>query len=214
MEFSRREYWSGLPFSVPGDLSLLGIEPEAPASWALAGKFITRVASQVVKNPPASAGDTGVIPNPGRSPEGGNGNPLQFSCLGNPTDIEAWQAAVGSITKELDNTERLNNSNEAENIRWLEVESCPAVGPSQVMWTLPWFQGWAEGGQAEVTFVGVPSALQGWMTTTLLLLRTYPVFKEVKWLTLALCNGAGIQTQFSADPKSRGPNHNENCLPT
>ena len=56
MEFSRQEYWSGLPFSVPGDLSLPGIEPEAPESPALAGKFFTRVASQVVKNLPANAG--------------------------------------------------------------------------------------------------------------------------------------------------------------
>ena len=92
MEFSRQEYWSGLPFSVPGHLSLPGIEPEAPASPALAGKFFTKVASQVVKNLPANAGNAGLILNPGRSPGGGNGNPLQYSCLGNPTDIEAWQA--------------------------------------------------------------------------------------------------------------------------
>ena len=47
------------------------------------------------KNPPASAGDTrdsGSIPGPGRSPEVGNGSPLQFSCLENPTDGGAWQA--------------------------------------------------------------------------------------------------------------------------
>ena len=43
----------------------------------------------VVKNLPANAGDTrdmSLIPGLGRSPEGGNGNPLQYSCLGNPTD--------------------------------------------------------------------------------------------------------------------------------
>ena len=37
-----------------------------------------------VKNPPANAGDVGVIPVSGRSPGGGNGNPLQYSCLENP----------------------------------------------------------------------------------------------------------------------------------
>ena len=37
----------------------------------------------VVKNPPANAGDTGLIPGSGRS-GGGNGNPLQYSCLGTP----------------------------------------------------------------------------------------------------------------------------------
>ena len=44
-----------------------------------------------VKNLPANAGDagdSGSIPGPGRSPEGGNGNPLQYSCLDNPTDRE------------------------------------------------------------------------------------------------------------------------------
>ena len=40
----------------------------------------------VVKNPPANAGDTISIPGSGRSPGEGNGNPLQYSCLQNPTD--------------------------------------------------------------------------------------------------------------------------------
>ena len=46
----------------------------------------------MVKNPPASAGDTGLIPGLGRFPGGGNGNPLQYSCLENPMDRGAWQA--------------------------------------------------------------------------------------------------------------------------
>ena len=40
----------------------------------------------MAKNPPANAGDVGSIPGSGRSPGGGNGNPLQYSCLGNPMD--------------------------------------------------------------------------------------------------------------------------------
>ena len=47
----------------------------------------------VVQNLPVSAGDTGdsgLIPGSGRSPGGGNGNPLQYSCLENPMDGEAW----------------------------------------------------------------------------------------------------------------------------
>ena len=70
-------------------------------------------ASQVVKNPSASAGDTkdmGLIPGSGRSPGGGNGNPLQYSCLGKPTDRGAWRAAVHGVAKESDMTQRLNNS--------------------------------------------------------------------------------------------------------
>ena len=38
------------------------------------------------------AGDSGSIPESGRSPGGGNGNPFQYSCRGNPTDRRAWQA--------------------------------------------------------------------------------------------------------------------------
>ena len=50
---------------------------------------------QVVKNLAANAGDirdTGSILGSGRSPIGGHGNPLQYSCLGNPIDREAWRA--------------------------------------------------------------------------------------------------------------------------
>ena len=46
----------------------------------------------VVKNPPANAGDAGLIPGSERSPEGGNGNPPQYSCLGNSMDRGTWQA--------------------------------------------------------------------------------------------------------------------------
>ena len=51
----------------------------------------------VVKNPPPKAGDkrdTGSIPGSGRSPGGGNSNPLQYSCLENPMDRGAWRATV------------------------------------------------------------------------------------------------------------------------
>ena len=41
---------------------------------------------------PAYAGDAGSIPGSGRSPGEGNGNPLQYSCLGNPMERRAWQA--------------------------------------------------------------------------------------------------------------------------
>ena len=56
----------------------------------------------VVKNPPANVGDSGdmgSIPGSGRSPGGGNGNPLQFSCLENPMDRGPWWAAAQGVTK-------------------------------------------------------------------------------------------------------------------
>ena len=60
------------------------------------------MSGSVVKNPPANAGitgDAGWIPASGRSPGGGNGNPLQCSCLGNPMDRGTWQAADDGVTK-------------------------------------------------------------------------------------------------------------------
>ena len=53
----------------------------------------------VVKNPPTNAGDAGSIPGLGRSPGGGNGNPLQYSCRGNPTGRRAWRATVPGVAK-------------------------------------------------------------------------------------------------------------------
>ena len=59
----------------------------------------------VVKNLPANAEDTGSIPGLGISSGEGNGNPLQYSCLGNPMDRGARQAAVSTgLQKESDTT--------------------------------------------------------------------------------------------------------------
>ena len=61
----------------------------------------------VAKSPTASIGDARdvvSIPGPGKPPGGGNGNPLQYSCLGNPKDRGAWKATVHRITKESDTT--------------------------------------------------------------------------------------------------------------
>ena len=52
-----------------------------------------------VKASAFNVGDPGLIPGPGRSPGEGNGNPLQYSCLENPMDGEAWQATVHGVTK-------------------------------------------------------------------------------------------------------------------
>ena len=58
----------------------------------------------VVVNLPAGAGVPGLIPGLGRSPGEENGNPLQYSCLGNPVDRGVWWFAVHGVTKELDRT--------------------------------------------------------------------------------------------------------------
>ena len=53
----------------------------------------------VVKKPPVSAGDTGLIPGSGRSPGGRNSNPLKYSCLENSMDRGAWQPTVHRVTE-------------------------------------------------------------------------------------------------------------------
>ena len=59
----------------------------------------------LVKSLPANAGDVGSIPGSGGSPGEGNDNPLQQSCLGNPTDRGAWSTTVHGVTKESDTTQ-------------------------------------------------------------------------------------------------------------
>ena len=56
------------------------------------------------KEPICQAGDKGLIRGLGRYPGEGNGNPLQYSCLGNAMNREVWQATVHGVTKELDTT--------------------------------------------------------------------------------------------------------------
>ena len=56
----------------------------------------------MVKNPPSKAADIrdpSSIPGSGRSPAGGHGNPLQYSCLENPMDRGAWQAEVHRVAE-------------------------------------------------------------------------------------------------------------------
>ena len=56
----------------------------------------------MVKNMPANAGDkrgVGSIPGSGKSPGGGNSNPLQYSCLENPMDTGAWRATVHGVAE-------------------------------------------------------------------------------------------------------------------
>ena len=52
-----------------------------------------------VKASSCNAGDLGLIPGSGRSPGEGNGNPLQYSCLENPTNREAWRATVHGVAE-------------------------------------------------------------------------------------------------------------------
>ena len=71
-------------------------------SWRVNNQLILSPGGSVVKNPPAKAGaigDTCTIFGSGRSPGGGNGNPLQYSCQDNPKDGGVWWATVHGVAK-------------------------------------------------------------------------------------------------------------------
>ena len=93
--FPRQVYWSGLPFSSPGDLPHLGMEPGTPALtiplYSLSLNYLRCLIISIgfsgcsdSKESAFNAGDLSLIPGSGRFPGGGNCNPLQFSCLENP----------------------------------------------------------------------------------------------------------------------------------
>ena len=78
-------------------------DPERPNTYMNTSE-VTTVGSGLPsdsdhKESACNAGDTDSIPGSGRSPGEGNGNPLQYSCLGNPVDRGAWQATVYGVTK-------------------------------------------------------------------------------------------------------------------
>ena len=126
MGFSRQECWSELLFPSPGHLPDSGIEPTSPVSPALQadslptelpGKLfswssrvhcmllLSRFSRVRLCNPIDGSQPGSPIPGMGRSPGGGNGNPLQFSCLENPMDRRAWRATVHGVIKESGTTE-------------------------------------------------------------------------------------------------------------
>ena len=71
-------------------------------NWVTLWVIWASLVAQMVKNPPVSAGvirDTGLIPGLGRSPAGGDGNPLQYSYPENPMETGAWWAMVHKVTE-------------------------------------------------------------------------------------------------------------------
>ena len=78
----------------------------------------------VIKNPPdkaGDAGDVGLIPGSGKSPEGGHGNPLQYSCLDNPMDRGTWWAMVHRVPKSQTRLKRLSTH-------------------TRIMWSIPFIE--------------------------------------------------------------------------
>ena len=73
-------------------------DPGASAYRCFVDSFLFPAGSHG-KESACNAGNLGLIPGSGRSPVGGTGNPLQSSCLENPTDRAAWRATVHEVTK-------------------------------------------------------------------------------------------------------------------
>ena len=88
-----------------------------------------------VKSPPANTGDPGLSPGSGRSSGGGNGNPLQYSCLENPMNRGAWWATVHEVSKESNMTEQLNNNK----------SQCRVCVLGVCLFSYPGGLGWTEG---------------------------------------------------------------------
>ena len=74
------------------EMSTFTIQSDLLWNWGFPG-------DSVIKNPPANAGDARLIPGSGRSPGEGNGNPLQYSCLGNSIDRGTWWATAHVVAK-------------------------------------------------------------------------------------------------------------------
>ena len=79
--------------------------------WSPTPVLSGSLVAQLVKESACAAGDPSLIPELGKFPGEGNGNPLHYSCLGNPTDRRIWWATVHGVTKELNTTHQLNNKN-------------------------------------------------------------------------------------------------------
>ena len=128
-----QEYCSGLPFPPPGALPHPGIEsmsPVSPVYWQVDSFPQSHLGSPIF--PSGCEGKLGValeslqglrdltsIPGSRRSPGVGNGNPLKYSCLGNPMDRGTWWATVHGVVK----SQTLRSESETE--RKPEVPASP-----------------------------------------------------------------------------------------
>ena len=104
--------------------------------------FVGFPSGSVVKNPPANVRDMGWIPESGRSPEEGNGNPLQYSCLGNPMDRRSlWVTDNSSLVAQM--VKCLPTMWETQ-VRSLgqedPLEKEMATHSSTLAWKIPWME--------------------------------------------------------------------------
>ena len=126
MQYPRQEHWRGLPCAPPGNLPDPGIEPKSLVSPALAGSLL--VLSGI---PYADTRDPSSVFGLGRSPGGGPGNPLQYSCLGNP-----WTEELGGLQSMGLQRVRHERIREVRLLTRLYGYSVPSLAPPPVSLTL------------------------------------------------------------------------------
>ena len=127
MGFSRQEYWSGVPDSIPR----LGNSPGERIGYPLQ-LFLAFTGGSAGKESTCNAGDLGLIPGLERSPGKRKGYALQYSCLENPMDGGAWWAAVHGVTK---SWTRLSDFTFTFHFHALEKEM--ATHSSVLAWRIP-----------------------------------------------------------------------------
>ena len=131
MGFSRQECWSGVPLPSPQMVLVRSFLWLSNIPLYICGL----PHGSVVKNQPAYVGgtrDADSIPGLGRSPGGGHGNPLQYSCLENPRDRGAWWAAVHGVAKS-----RTRLSDFTFNFHFHALEKEMATHSSVLAWRIP-----------------------------------------------------------------------------
>ena len=81
-------------------ISLVSVQSGSRVTGSYSKVIVTvSQVAQTVKNVPANAGHPGSIPGSGKSPGGGHGKPLEYSCLVNPMDRGAWWTTVHGVAK-------------------------------------------------------------------------------------------------------------------
>ena len=128
MGFSRKEYWSELPFPPPGDLPDPGIKLTSPMSPALQTNSLPIEPSGKLYSAVEISNSLRLAQYLGE----GNGTPLQYPCLGNPMDGGAWWASVHGVAK---SQTRLSNFTFTFHFHALEKEM--ATHSSVLAWRIP-----------------------------------------------------------------------------
>ena len=126
----------------------------------------------VVKNPPANAGDMSLIPESGRSPGEGNGNPLQYSNLRNPTDRGPWgRRRVRHVLATVIHIKGFPGGSVVKNL--------PAVWETQV-WSLGWEDplGEGNGNPLQYSCLGNPMDRGAWQATAHGIAKSHPQLSD------------------------------------